>query len=161
MRMTLISISTRARLAAEDGFTMMIALGVMFVTSLLLVAAFTAANGDIHLSYTDTTQKQAYYAALAGVQQYEFQLQTNPNYWQTCETPKSSVIEEASEKYEVTLLPASSAPEGAHEMQHGIAVRLDDRVEGHAREHVPDQVDGIRGERPSARSSRPSGCRAS
>jgi len=104
--------SMRTRLASEAGFTMMIALGVMFVTSLLLVAAFTAANGDIHLSHTDTTQKQAYYAALAGVQEYERQLQSNPNYWQTCETPKATVIEETSEKYEIKLLPASSAPEG-------------------------------------------------
>ena len=37
----------------EAGFTMIIAIGVMFVTSLLLVAAFTAANGDIHHLHTD------------------------------------------------------------------------------------------------------------
>lgn len=91
---------------------MIIAIGVMFVTSLLLVAAFTVANGDIHLSHNDTTQKQAYYAALAGVQQYEYLLQSNPDYWETCEQPKSTVPEEANERYEVKLLTASSAPEG-------------------------------------------------
>ncbi len=112
MRMTSRAVLIRTRVASEAGFTMIIALGVMFVTSLLLVAAFTAANGDIHLSHTDTAQKQAYYAALAGVQEYEYELQVNPDYWETCATPKSTVIEEASEKYEIKLLPASSAPEG-------------------------------------------------
>ena len=50
----------------------------MLVTSLLLVAAFTAANGDTQLSHIDLTQKQAYYAALAGVQEYEYKLEANP-----------------------------------------------------------------------------------
>jgi hypothetical protein len=101
-----------ARALAQEGFTMIVAIGVMFVTSLLLVAAFTVANGDIHLSHIDTTQKQAYYAALAGVQEYEYRLQANPDYWQSCEQPKSTVPAEANERYEVTLLPASTAPEG-------------------------------------------------
>ena len=52
---------------SQDGVTMIIVLGVMFVTSLLMAAAFVGAEGDIHLSHTDTTQKEAYYAALAGV----------------------------------------------------------------------------------------------
>lgn len=107
-----IDIFRRLRPAAQDGFTMIIAIGVMFVTSLLLVAAFTVANGEILSTRNDSTQKQAYYAALAGVQQYEYKLQANPNYWATCEAPTSSVPEEASEKYEITLLPASTAPVG-------------------------------------------------
>lgn len=98
---------TRAR--AEGGFTMIIALGVMFVTSLMMVAAFTVANGDTHLSKIDTTQKQAYYAALAGIQEYEYLLQANPDYWQTCEAPKRVVPEEANERYEIQLLTASTS----------------------------------------------------
>ena len=74
---------------------MIIALGVMLVTSLLLVAAFTVADGDMSLSRSDTTQKQAYYAALAGIQEYEYKLQNNPDYWETCEKPKSTVPEES------------------------------------------------------------------
>jgi Tfp pilus assembly protein PilX len=106
MRMNALSRAT-PRLRAEDGFTMLVALGVMLVTGLLLVAAFTASNGDIRLSRIDTTQKQAYYAALAGVQEYEYQLQANPNYWQTCGTPQGSVPQESSARYEVKLLPAN------------------------------------------------------
>jgi Tfp pilus assembly protein PilX len=94
---------------SEDGFTMLVALGVMLVTSLLMVAAFTASRGDIRLSRVDTTQKQAYFAALAGVQEYEYQLQANPNYWQTCATPQAAVPQETSARYEVKLLPANGA----------------------------------------------------
>ncbi len=93
---------------------MIIALGVMLVTSLLLAAAFTAVNGDIHLSHTDTIQKQAYYAALAGVQEYEAQLQANPSYWETCASPASIVPQESNERYEIKLLTASSS-KGAKE----------------------------------------------
>lgn len=104
--------------AGENGFTMIMALGVMFITALLMVAAFKAANSDEQLSHDDSTQKQAYYAALAGVQEYEYHLQANPDYWETCATPSSSVLEKTStekqeyERYEIKLLPASTAPEG-------------------------------------------------
>jgi Tfp pilus assembly protein PilX len=100
------------RLRSERGFTLIIALGVMFVTSLLLVAAFTVANGEISTTRRDTTNKQSYYAALAGLQEYEYRLQANPDYWQTCEGPKNTVPEEKSESYEVEVLPASTAPKG-------------------------------------------------
>ncbi len=103
---------------------MIVALGVTFVTALLMVAAFKAANGDIRLSHDDETQKQAYYAALAGIQEYEFHLQSNPDYWQTCATPSGSVYKKEGEKaetaataerYEVTPLTASTAPTGTKE----------------------------------------------
>jgi hypothetical protein len=87
---------------------MIVALGVMLVTGLLLVGAFTVANGNVQLSHDDLTQKQAYYAALAGVQEYEYQLQANPNYWETCEEP-SGTLSEGKESYQITLLTASSS----------------------------------------------------
>jgi type II secretory pathway pseudopilin PulG len=102
----------RVRALSEDGFTLILALSVMLITSLLLAAVLTVTIGEVTSTHRDTTQKQAYYAALAGVQEYEYQLQANPDYWQSCEGPKSSVPEEASERYEVTLLPASTAPKG-------------------------------------------------
>ncbi len=91
---------------------MLVALGVMLVASLLMVAAFEAAQGDIHLSHKDTLQKQAYYAALAGVQEYEYHLQANPNYWETCAAPANTVPTQETERYEIKLLTASTAPEG-------------------------------------------------
>jgi Tfp pilus assembly protein PilX len=103
---------TRSRLAAQDGFTMVVALGVMLVCSLLVAATFEAANGDIDLSHRDSLQKQAYYAALAGVQEFEYHLQANPDYWQTCSSPANTVPQEPNEHYEIKLLVASTAPEG-------------------------------------------------
>lgn len=91
---------------------MMVTLGVMLVTALLLAAAFTAANGDIDLSQKDLTQKQAYFAAVAGVQAYEHQLQVNPNFWETCEALKAKLPQEESSSYEVKLLPATGQPKG-------------------------------------------------
>ena len=103
------------RMRSEDGFVMIIVLGVLVVAGLLAVAAFTAANSDINLSHRDATQKQAYYAALAGIQEYEYQMQANPNYWETCKTPSGEVPQEANERYEVALLPASTAPSSLKE----------------------------------------------
>jgi hypothetical protein len=100
--------------SSEDGFTMMIVLGVMLVTSALLVAAFTGSSEDVHLSHRDTIEKQAYYAALAGVQEYEYKLESNPDYWQTCEEPAATVsapsAAEADQRYEDKVLVASTAP---------------------------------------------------
>lgn len=113
---------TPSRLAEESGFTMIIALGVMFITGLLLVAAFTVANGDVHNSQRDVHAKQAYYEAIAGLQQYEYELQAEPNFWQTCKTVESKLAteEKAGEttaekanpekehvKYVATPLPAN------------------------------------------------------
>jgi hypothetical protein len=103
---------TSAHARQEDGFTMMVTLGVMLVTSLLLAAAFTAANGDINLSRTDLTQKQAYFAAVAGVQAYEHELQVNPNFWTTCKSLSATLPKEESSSYEVKLLAPTGQPKG-------------------------------------------------
>jgi Tfp pilus assembly protein PilX len=102
--------ATRARrlVAAEEGFTMIFALGVMLITSFLVFAAFTAVSNDDHLSYLDTLQKQAYLAAATGLQEYEHKLQVNDDYWETsCEGPKGTVSGESTESYETSVLPAN------------------------------------------------------
>jgi len=73
--------------AREDGITMIVLLGVMTVTSLLVIVAFTSANGEVHLTATDTAQKKAYYAAEAGVQDYEYHLTEDGNYLDYCTEP--------------------------------------------------------------------------
>jgi Tfp pilus assembly protein PilX len=83
--MRLIRLKTaRARLAAEQGFTMVVVLGVLLVTSLLLTAVFFAMQGEIQNGTTDLASKRAYAAATAGVNAYLYQLNQNPNYWNTC-----------------------------------------------------------------------------
>jgi hypothetical protein len=104
------------RLSSEEqGFTMIIALGVLFVTGVLMALAFQVTNDDIRNSQITVDQKKAYYAALAGVQEYEYQLQFNPNYWQTCPEPKGEVAGEPGEKnkasFEVATLPAKTNAE--------------------------------------------------
>jgi len=101
----------RQQAATEAGFTMLVTILVLFVTSLLLAAAFTAAKGDVNLSHENVNQRQAYYAALAGVQEYEYQLQSNPDYWETCPSPKGKVPGETKESFAVTTLPAESDSE--------------------------------------------------
>jgi hypothetical protein len=63
---------------------MVVALGVLLVTSLLLTAMFYAISGDIHIGTDNLASKRAYDAANAGVQAYLYQMNQNPNYWETC-----------------------------------------------------------------------------
>jgi Tfp pilus assembly protein PilX len=125
------------RPGAEHGFTMIVTLGVLLVSSLLMTAAFVAAEGDIHLTQSDAASKRAYYAAQAGIEDYEYHLTQDGNYLNYCTTPnpanpalnqqyktgtetplKASELEKAEvpgpegkptgEKYAIQLLPAES-----------------------------------------------------
>lgn len=88
----------RRRLAAEEGFTMVVALGVMLVTSLLLTAVFFALQGEVQSGTNDLSAKQAYAAATAGIQTYLYDMNQNPNYWGTC----------ANDTVGTTAVPGSS-----------------------------------------------------
>ena len=70
--------------AGDDGFTLIFALVALLISGLLVASAFTAASGDIRLSRNFTLQTKAYYAAQAGVQRYQHELSSNPNYWVQC-----------------------------------------------------------------------------
>ncbi len=102
---------------------MIIALGVMLVTSLLLVAGYATVTNDSKLSTNEIIAKQAYYASTAGIQEYEYQLQANPDYWETCKTPENTVPQETSATkednynghYAIKLLVATTAPKGTKE----------------------------------------------
>jgi hypothetical protein len=74
----------RRRLAAEGGFTMLLALSVLTITSLLIAGTFVATQGDAHLTQHDLDGKRAYLAARAGMNEFLYQLNQNPNYWLTC-----------------------------------------------------------------------------
>jgi len=75
------------RLRAESGFTMIVALGVLTVTSLLTAALFVTVQGDASLTRDDLSSKQAYTAAQSGLQAYLYQLNDNASsssWWETC-----------------------------------------------------------------------------
>jgi Tfp pilus assembly protein PilX len=72
------------RLRQENGFTMVVALGVLTVTSLLVAATFIALQGQAQLGQDNLSSKRAYSAAQAGINAYIYNLNQNPNYWGTC-----------------------------------------------------------------------------
>jgi Tfp pilus assembly protein PilX len=104
--------SARLAAAGEDGFTMIFALLALLISGLLVAGAFTAASGDISLSRNFTLQTKAYYAAQAGVQRYQHELSSNPNYWVECKsigTEASAIAVPATsdEKYFLKTLASS------------------------------------------------------
>jgi hypothetical protein len=113
----------RRRLAGEQGFTMIVVLGVLAATMALGVAAFAASNGDIHLARNDQDQKRAYAAAEAGVQDYFFHLTQDNAYWAKCASPspshpalnqlgasplKTRQVPGSTASYAIELIPANS-----------------------------------------------------
>jgi hypothetical protein len=74
----------RKRLAAQGGFTMIVAMGVLLVVMGLSVAAFAAAGGDIRIGGLNRDQKEAQSAAEAGLAWYQSQLNQDTSYWANC-----------------------------------------------------------------------------
>lgn len=116
MRLTLAPAPRRAQrrlLGEERGVTMIVTLGVLVVTALLLVAVFTAVNGDVHQVRNDLDQRKAYYAAQAGISDYLFHLNQDVNYWTGCNAPAAQLAPTGTtpsdERYEVSPLPANGA----------------------------------------------------
>ena len=102
----------RARLGAEHGFTMLIALAVLTVTTLLAGAAYIAVQGDVHSGRHDLDGKRAYYAASGGVNDYLYQLNQNPDYWKTC-TP--------NDLQTITGLPGATVTNVQYSFQYVLA----------------------------------------
>ena len=76
-----------AALRVESGFTMIIALSVLMITSLLTASVFLVVQGDATVTRADLDGKRAYTAAQAGLQAYVYQLNnnsTNSAWWGTC-----------------------------------------------------------------------------
>jgi hypothetical protein len=105
----------RGRTRDERGFTILLALFVLTITTLLLGAATVAVLSDTGLSRNDLDQKRAYAAAQAGIAQYNYDLNQNPNYWENCPSPSGSVgatDSGSTETYADTPIVASTAPGG-------------------------------------------------
>jgi hypothetical protein len=82
----------KLRLSEESGFTMIVAMMVLMVTTLLIGAAFVAANGDVDNSKHDTEAKRAYYAARAGLSNFLYKLNKNNELWQTCPSQATTTL---------------------------------------------------------------------
>ena len=100
---------------SERGFTMLLALVVLIITTLLLGGAYVAVLTDTHLSRNDLDQKRAYSAAQAGIEQYNYDLNQNPNFWENCVPPNGTIgaaDSGSTESYVDYAVVASTAPTG-------------------------------------------------
>jgi hypothetical protein len=82
----------RARLAGENGFTLAMTMGIMMISSIVCIAAFQAARGDISPSADNSDRRVAYAAAESGIAWYASKLASNPDYWQKCDTGVSGGV---------------------------------------------------------------------
>jgi hypothetical protein len=68
----------------ERGFSMVIVVVAMFVTSMFVAAALAASDSDFKLSFDNQERKVSYAAAEAGLEWYVKQLRGNPDFWAQC-----------------------------------------------------------------------------
>lgn len=119
----------RVRARAEDGYTMIAAIGAVTLISVLAAAALAASNGDVNLVQRDLDAKRAHAAAQSGIANYSFHLNNDNSYWARCTTvPEPNAInqerdtpdqvlkkrqlpESDSAAYAVELLPANGEDE--------------------------------------------------
>ena len=127
-------ISRCRRLREERGFTMLLSLYVLTITTMLLGATYVALLTDTQLSRNDLEQKRAYAAAEAGIAAYTYQLNENVNYWELCQTriqrrwspgPPTTA---RREYYSTTPLIASTAP--SNDQQCDTANPVSTMIEG-------------------------------
>ena len=101
----------RRAMRDESGFAMIFALMLLLVCTLLVAAAITSATQDVGLTRLNSNQQRAYFAALAGVDAYKYQLSANSSYWNTC--PKTASAVEVpgikAETYTYETLPSTAA----------------------------------------------------
>jgi len=107
-----------ARLRDERGFSVLLALFVLMITTTLLGATYAAVTNDTQLSRVDLDQQRAYAAAQAGIAQYVYELNQSPNYWSTCPgypTPVAGTVpgstdNGSTETYTYQPVTATTAP---------------------------------------------------
>ena len=99
----------RTAVREERGFTMLLALYILTITTLLLGAAYVAVLTDTHLSRNDLDQKRAYAAAQAGIEQYNYDLNQNPNFWENCTPPSGTKVRCRSMKPSLTVANCGSS----------------------------------------------------
>jgi len=110
MRIKTLTVHARRLARCEQGYTMIFAVMVMFVSALLVTGGFVAAEGDIVQTHTTTAQRKAYYAAQAGIQVYLYHLNSEPNYWTECPSASERAVPGTSdETYSYQTLPATKS----------------------------------------------------
>lgn len=83
----------------------MTVIGITLVV-LLAAVAVTAVNGDSHLTSRDSSRKQAYEAAIAGLNEYAFHLHEDSSYWSECKAASNRSVPGGGATYTLELVPA-------------------------------------------------------
>jgi type II secretory pathway pseudopilin PulG len=110
-----------SRRESEAGFTMIATLIAMTILMAFAIVAVAAVEGDTHETRRDLSQKQAFEAAKAGIDDYAFHLAANTGYWAECTnvpepnavnqkgstTKQRTVPGNTGAKYAIELLPAA------------------------------------------------------
>ena len=114
---------------------MVIALMVLTISSLLIAAAFVAAQGDVKNTQHDLDGKRAYSAARAGLAAFLVQLNRNTELWESCPARGSTQVPggPTNLRYSYTTVPANGASACSDRQPRGHADRLQHRL-------VPDEV---------------------
>ena len=115
----------RSTYTDERGFTMIAAVVVLFIGSLLLTATYLSANGDIKLTRTSLNSKKAYYAALAGIANFEYHLNNNSEYEKTCPVVKEATVPQSTteSKTEPTIETYSYQVVAASESAYSVCTK--------------------------------------
>ncbi len=114
---------TRPDFHSERGFTMVAVLVVMTVATALASGALLAAQQDLPFSKASSDRKQAYAAAEAGIEYYQYQLTNDNDYWTKCaNVPAPAPVNQkaasprkwrtlsgTSARYTIELMPANGA----------------------------------------------------
>jgi Tfp pilus assembly protein PilX len=74
----------RARLADESGFSMLAVMLAMIAATTFVIGGFAAANGDLPMSRNSQDRKATYAAAEAGLNFYQYHLNSDNDYWTKC-----------------------------------------------------------------------------
>ncbi|HEV3230336.1 MAG TPA: hypothetical protein VGY97_12730 [Solirubrobacteraceae bacterium] len=74
----------RARRGEEAGFTMVLVMGLLLLSTMFALAAWSATHNDIPAAAHDVNSKRAYGAAEAGIDYYRFHLNQDNAYWSNC-----------------------------------------------------------------------------
>ena len=154
------------RLRREDGFTMLLVVGTMAVVVVAVGLVLCDVQGDFKPGRKDEDRKVAYAAAEAGIADYQARLESNPSYWAQCVDAHNPSLGQVGTKNFVSM-PAR-APSTQSSCSPRTASRRARRATPPAWSPAPassasaSPAGRARGTPlSSARSSRPSGPRAS
>ncbi|MDO9356950.1 MAG: hypothetical protein Q7T55_24855 [Solirubrobacteraceae bacterium] len=89
---TVLRRSARA-LRADEGFSMVVTMGVIMMLTLSTAVTMTAVGGDQAPGRSDQQRKGAFAAAEAGLQVYVHKLLVDNNYWDKCTVPNDGVYQ--------------------------------------------------------------------